>query len=183
MKRLLPLALTAALPAISLAQETFAGTKPNVVAPVQTVAPSGMGIMPMIQMLLALGIVVALLKFALPKMLSKVNKRLTTGLDSSIKIEETAAFAAGSLYIVTARTRTLLLCVSQSGVTCLADLTEQAPAKAEPPSFFEVLEEAETRPNLAVIQAQEVQEPEPAEASGPEADIQSALERLERLAH
>lgn len=141
------------------------GTKKDALA---TAPAGGSTAMPLFQMLLALGIVFALLKFGLPKLASKLNKRLVTGVNSSIRIEESANFAGGSLYIVGARDRTLLLSVGTNGVSCVADLTpvERAP---EPPLFSEVLDKA------VVAEPQPSDEPDPVE-------VRRALDRLARLA-
>jgi hypothetical protein len=148
------------------------GTKKDVVLPASQPLPSGstLGGMQLLQMLVAVAIVVAILKFLLPKVLSKVNRRLNTSIGSSIRIEESASFAGGNLFVIGARTKTLLVCVSPHGVTCLADLSE--PQTQEPKAFFEILDEAATRP-----QAQSTQQA--AEFSN--SDIQAALTRLARL--
>jgi hypothetical protein len=117
------------------------------------------GPMPIIQMLIALGIVLALVKWLLPKALSKVGKKLVTPVGSGIAIEESAAFSGGSLYIVKARGKELLVCVSSSGVSCLADLGTQREPVAEP-TFQEMVETAKAAP-------------------APEVEL--ALERLVRL--
>ena len=116
------------------------GTKSDLVvkSPQSTSVVSGWD---MVQMVVALAIVFALLKWALPKLVAKMNRRVVTKEGSSISVEESASFGGGSLQIVTARGRTLLLCVSQSGVSCLADLSVAAPAKEEP-AFFEMVDTA-----------------------------------------
>ena len=133
----------AALFALSATALSFAqgiGTKPDLV--VKTPQNSGgVGAMDMVQMVVALAIVFALLKWALPKLVSRMNKKISTKAGSSITIEESASFGGGNLQIVSARGRTLLLCVSQSGVSCLADLTDATPKKDEP-AFFEMVDKA-----------------------------------------
>jgi hypothetical protein len=125
-------------------QSTFAGTKSDVIK-TSTQSPTGMGMMPFFQLMVALGVVLLVLKFVLPKFVTKLNKRLVTGSGSGIKVEESAAFAGGNLYIVNARGKTLLLSVATSGVNCLADLTEPQ-AKPEGPTFIEILEQASAQP-------------------------------------
>lgn len=126
--------------ALSFAQESGIGTKPDLVV---TTPPNagGVGAWDLVQMVVALAIVFALLKWALPKVVSRMNKKLSTKGSSSITVEESASFGGGNLQIVTARGRTLLLCVSQSGVSCLADLTADKPKKEEP-AFFEMVDKA-----------------------------------------
>ncbi len=155
------------LPVLSSAQQY--GTKKDALSAVS--GSSGSPTMPLLQMLLALAIVFALLKFALPKVASKLSKKLVTGVDSSIRIEESANFAGGSLYVVSARGKTLLLSVGSSGVSCIADLTSSK-SEPEPPLFTEILEASVAQPTPV----------EPVAASSPNPDeIQRALERLSRL--
>lgn len=116
------------------------GTKSDIVVKSPQAGPVVSG-WDMVQMLVALGIVFALLKWALPKLVNKLNRRVVVKGGSSISVEESASFGGGSLQIVTARGRTLLLCVSQSGVTCLAELTPTEPAKEES-AFFEMVDKA-----------------------------------------
>lgn len=123
-------------PALCGAQQF--GTKRDVLA---ATGGSGSSMMPLFQMLIALGIVFTLLKFGLPKLASKLNKKLVTGTNSSIQIEESANFAGGSLYIVTARGKTLLLSVGTNGVSNVADLTP-ASKPTEQPVFNEILDQS-----------------------------------------
>lgn len=142
-------------------EQGFLGTKSS---PVTVSSNSGgIGVMPLIQMAIALAIVLGLLKFVLPKMVGKMNKKLVTSVTSGLHIEESANFAGGTLYIVRARSKTLLLSVSTQGVNCLADITEKAeePEKTE----FETIIDAA-----------------PGEKLPEHAVIEEALERLERLA-
>ena len=84
-------------------------------------SPVGAG--PVVQLLLALLIVGAGLKFALPAIVKRFGGRLSTEVGGSIRIEESAVFPGGRLYVVEARGRTLLLGATPQNVTCLADLT------------------------------------------------------------
>ena len=130
------LAVAFLTPALCGAQQF--GTKRDVMA---AAGGSGSSMMPLFQMLVALGIVFALLKFGLPKLASKLNKKLVTGTNSSIQIEESANFAGGSLYIVTARGKTLLLSVGTNGVSNVADLTPTE-KPVEQPLFNEILDQS-----------------------------------------
>ncbi len=126
--------------AIVLAEETL-GTKADLVAPpTQAAAPSGPGLGQFLPMLLALGIILGLLKFALPKAMAKFNRRLTTPLNSPILLEESASLAAGSLQVVTVRGKSLLLAITPQGVSCLATL-DPTPTVADEPAFFELLDQ------------------------------------------
>lgn len=133
---------------------------------------SPVGIMPMVQMLIALGIVFGLLKFGLPKVASRLNKHLATPLNSSIRIEETANFAGGALYLVNVKQRTLLLSVGTHGVNCLADVTDPSPLP-EPPTFRELVD---TAPEWEPTEPQPVNEPTLSTDA-----IKAALDRLSRL--
>lgn len=137
-------------------------------APTFSGSPAAVGVGPVVQMLIALGIVLAIVKFILPKFVGKFNRRLTTGIGSAIKIEESAHFAGGTLYVVRAKSKSLLLSVTNQGVACLADITE-APTP-EPPSFEELVEAAPAMPEFVF------KRPEPT----PD-DVESALTRLAQL--
>lgn len=155
-----------AIPAFSLGQKL--GTKGDVI--VANAPTSGV---PILQMFISLAIVLGLLKFVLPKIAGKLNKKLVTPLNSGIKIEESAHFAGGALYIVSARGKSLLLSVGTSGVQCLTDLTEANPAKQEP-LFMEVLKEEVDRPSvpdMAIVNDEPIDRKK----------AQEALARLERL--
>lgn len=124
--------------------------------------------MPIVQMLVALGIVYAVIRFVLPKVVGKIGKKLTPSLGSSLRIEDSATFPGGSLYVVKARSKVLLLSVSTHGTSLLAELTEE-PTSAEELTFTEHLELVEeATPSEAII------EPAP--------HVELALERLRKLA-
>lgn len=129
----------------ALATGDALGTKPDLVVR-STSGGGGIGAWDLVQMAAALAIVFALLKWALPKVVAKMNRRLSVKDGATITIEESASFGGGNLQIVTARGRTLLLCVAQNGVTCLADLTDQSPKKADEPAFFELVDKAVVEP-------------------------------------
>ena len=155
----------------------FAGTKTGSAAsaPTSGSAPGGPA---MLQMLVAVGIVVFLLKAVLPKIASKVNKKLVTGAASSLKIEESANFAGGSLYVVRARRKTLLLGVTGTAVSCLADLTEEEDAQPLPPTFNEILVEAEVNgPEFETVEESAA----PVAERPPHDELERVLSRLQRL--
>jgi len=146
----------------------------------------GVGLGPMLQMLVALGIVLLLLKTVMPKVLKKFGKKLVTKLDGGIQIEESANFPGGTLYVVKARKRTLLISVAASGVTSLADLTEPDPLENEP-TFQELVEEVEPFAVVDPLPRSLAHGPSPYRAQdiapeGGDGDPQLALERLRRLA-
>lgn len=157
------------------AQQNNLGTKPDPgsSSSYQAASPS---IMPLIQLFIVLGVVLFLFKKVGPKVLSKFNKSLVTQVGAGLKIEESATFAGGNLYIVQARAKTLLLGVGVNGVTCLADLTDPTPATPEPVPFETIIDDAvlrrgddETPPRAAV------------EVETEDEQIRVALERLERF--
>lgn len=149
----------------------------------ETAAP--VGLPQLFQLLAALGIVLALLKWVLPKVMAKMNKRLVTKVGSTIRIEETAAFAGGMLYVVTARDKTLLLAVGAQGVQCLADLTQAAPQSNrehdEEPAFFELVEHAGHKTSEALAAVHIPEQPSSKGAARSPQQAQFALDRLSRL--
>ena len=115
----------------------FPGAKPDPASNFSQSSSGGMGAL--FNVLLALGIVYGLLRYAMPKVLARMNKRLVTGAGSAIKVEESASFAGGSLYVVSTRGKTILLAVGAQGVRFLTDLTE-TPTAPEAPSFGDLVE-------------------------------------------
>jgi flagellar biogenesis protein FliO len=168
MRKFLPTILSLAS-AIAGAQG-FLGTKESG-SPASLDATPGTGIGPFLQMVIALGIVLALVKFILPKIATKVGKKLVASPTSGLRVEETAHFAGGTLYIVQARSKTLLLGVNGASVSCLADLTEAPQAVPDPPTFQEIVETAMEQPVSAVAFAPQRDSDE----------VEEALRRLERL--
>ena len=84
-----------------------------------------------------------ILKWVAPKILAKFQNRIVASERSTLRIEESAAFNGGNLYIVQARSKTLLIASSSTGVTFLSDLTEDIPASPAVPTFMEIVEAAE----------------------------------------
>ncbi len=145
-------------------------TKPDISLPKGESLAPGFGFAPMLQMAVAVILVVVALKFLLPKLMPMLSRRMTTGLNSSIRIEESAAFAGGNLYVVTARDRTLLVAIGSQGATCLADLTPNA-QEPDKKAFFEMVDEAMKAPKPQAAPAR----------AAVELDPEIARERLERL--
>lgn len=184
--RIRVLALLIGLATIAAGQG-FPGAKADPISSGTSSAAAGFG--PLLNVLIALGIVYALLRFAMPKVMSRLNKRLVTDVSGGIRIEESASFAGGNLYIVRARNRELLLSVSTQGVRCLADLSEAKP-EPEPPTFGDLVEREmrtrETRPANShedlLPYEHRARERSSETATSPDG-ISEALRRLERLAH
>ncbi len=192
MKKVVPSLIGLCLTVGAVAQQSgYLGTK--VSGSTATNGASGApGVTSFVQMVVALGIVLVLLKTVVPKLAGKLNKRLVTNATSSLTIEETANFAAGNLYIVRARHKTLLLCASSTGVTCLSDLTEGQTAP-EVPTFQEIVEAAEpldpksiaveegfTIPDT-MLPVKSKSHEKSQDAANP-SSIEIALRRIERLA-
>jgi flagellar biogenesis protein FliO len=144
------------------------GTKASSTQAFTPTTSSGGGLL---QMVFAVLIVFVLMKWLLPKLISKYGTKISTGLNSSIKLEESASFPGGTLQVVTVRDRVLLLGVSGSNISTLADLgsiTKNDPG----PTFSEYLE---VSPGEAPIDQTMIQmRPTPEEA-------QAALDRLQKL--
>ncbi len=159
-------------------QEGFLGTKSDVVkAAPATQAAAGSGLMPLVQMAVVAGIAMLVLKVVIPKLTSKLNRRISPTIGGGIRVEESATFAGGSLYVVSARKKTLLLCASGQGVSCLADLTDPAPT-CEEPLFVDILSDATQRTpahSSAVVAANA---PVP---STDAASVEAALRRIREL--
>lgn len=134
------------------------GTKSDM-AP--TTSGSPVGIMPLVQMLVALAIVAGLVKWVLPKMLGKVVKGPKNG---EITVESTIGLGAGTAHIVSVRGRTLLIGVTANSMTTLAELSEHDA------SFDETFARAAIEVPFEV--------PTPA---APSDDVALALARLRRL--
>jgi hypothetical protein len=97
-------------------------------------------------MILALVIVLGAMKFVLPKLMSpkllaKLGGKFSTGLNSEIKIEESASFPGGNLHLVTIRGRSLLLGTTASSITTLADLGMK-PENNPGDAFMDILDRA-----------------------------------------
>lgn len=167
-------------------ESIYSATKKDVATGVSSSGDGGASLMPLLQMALAVTVVVFLLKSFMPKIVGKLNKSLSTKTGSAIKIEESATFAGGTLYIVNAKSKSLLISVNGTGVSCLADLTEANPQPSAP-AFFEILEEKTAEPKKPVAQAvaylsEEAAADGEAEEETDREDFAIALERLNRIA-
>lgn len=168
-----------ALAALAQAGEGILGTKADPVTMGRSGGP-GMGVLPLLQMAVAVAVVFLLLKFVVPKAVTKFGKGLKTPASGGIKIEEAAQFAGGTLNVVSVRGRTLLLSVGTQGVSCLADLTEPN-RPTELPTFQEMVDSASTSKSAAPA-AQALIEAPAAESELDPDEIQAALNRARLLA-
>jgi len=132
----------------SMAQSVLKSTKGDI----STGVASSTGPSPwaLFQLILALGIVAALLKFVLPRFFPSLKNRVQTSLGSTIKIEETATFPGGNLLVVKVRDKSVLIGATPQSISFLADLT---PTSEEPKAFFEMVDAAPGKkaPAFAVI--------------------------------
>lgn len=166
-----------ALPSFAGPGQPVFGTKADP-SPSPTQAP-GLGFMPFLQMMFALGIVLVLVKFLMPKLLGGLNKKIVAKSGGGIEIEESATIGGGQLYVVNVRDKSLLLCASQSGVTCLTELGPKKP-KVEQPLFMDILQQETAQPSHLYVDQQG--EPSTVMKSALSDDeIQAALERLNKL--
>lgn len=190
MRSVLALAVFAGATLASAADETVKGAfgtkSAGGAGTTAAMSSGGPSIFSIIQMIIAVAIVVGLMKFVLPKIVSKMGGKLTTTLSGGIRIEESATFPGGNLYVVTVSDRKLLLGATAQSISTLADLGPVV--KPNPgPAFLDYLDHADTskvtpateviptRAVVAVDATPEVTEEEK------ESDPREALERLARL--
>jgi len=170
MKRLFILLLGLGLISLSWSQ-----TKADLKLPEPTKFSGDLGFSALLQLVVALVLVIGGLKFFLPRLAPALSRRLNPGLSGRIKIEESATFPGGALYIVRIEEQEMLLSVSQSGgVSKIADLAQSSGKDA----FFEVLDQkaAQPVPEKRVVKGEGMP---PTHAAI--ADPALALERLRRL--
>lgn len=199
----LTLTLTAlTIPAFLLAQDAgkSLGTKSDILqaGPAQPVS-STLNPAQLFPMLVALGLVFFLLKYALPKVVGRFNRGLSTGLNSPIILEESASFATGSLQVVSVRGKSMLLAVTPQGVTFLAEVPANSPTDPTP-AFFELLDQeskspkpqnlvthavieeaAEAKPNPAVKAYAAAARPKKSDATPSRDELLARLARLQGL--
>lgn len=138
------------MPLLASAQEVVVDTANEVLGKPDIIQPAESGpiisFVDILKLAMAVAVVALIMKFALPAVMRKMGGKLSPGVGSSIKVEESATIANGQLYVVSVRGKTLLLAAATSGVSLLSDLTEsneeiEAEMKAKP-AFFEVLDNA-----------------------------------------
>ncbi|GIV09254.1 MAG: hypothetical protein KatS3mg019_1345 [Fimbriimonadales bacterium] len=128
-------------------------------APIQRVAPTESHSLGWAQLGIALLIVAAGLRWGLPKLLRWAGKTGDGSLvDGQIKIIETRSALGGSLMLVKARDRLLLIGATAQGMQLLADLTDTLP-KSEPApvsesAFEQVLRRAQPAAPPTDLQAE-----------------------------
>lgn len=152
------------------------GTKPDLTVSAQTSAPTGPVVsgLEITQLIIVLGAIFLILKFGLPKLIAKYGKKISTPFDSGIQLQESANFGGGNLQVIKVRGKTLLLAVTQTGVNCLADLTDAPEQTDTDPAFFELLDKAkssdEVQTNVRAAVLMDDGEEEPVQAQEPKAN-------------
>lgn len=161
------------LPTLAFAGSGVLGTKQDVVS---TSPGAPVGVMAVVQMVVALVIVIALVRVVLPKVLNKVSGRPATDM-GNLQVQATANLGNGTLHIVQAGTKTLLIGATANGITCLSDLTDSVPEpfipKEEVPSPVAAPTKPQTRSFEQLLAT--------ATTAGPGNDVAQALARLRAL--
>ncbi len=97
--------------------------------------------MPLVQLAFTIAILYGFIRFVGPKILSKIGGKLNPKADSLLLVEESATLAQGSLYVVSIYGQQYLVGAANSGINCLANLTEARMAFQQEQDFFETLDE------------------------------------------
>jgi len=177
MNRLLTLTSLPALSSLALAEDGILGTKSDSVSALQGPASSGGS---MLQMIIAVLVVFGLMKFFMPKLVAKFGGKLNTGVGSAIKIEESASFQGGNLYLVSVKDRSILIGVAGTNITTLADLgTAHKPNPG--PTFMEYLDVADTAKAINTEPILDAQEDLDFAVVETGSQAKDALERLQKL--
>ncbi|HWD39824.1 MAG TPA: flagellar biosynthetic protein FliO [Fimbriimonas sp.] len=157
-------ALTLCGASLTFAGSGMFGTKSS---PMPSVGnQESMGVFPVLQMLVALAIVLAMVKWLMPLAIKKFGKKLSSNTSGGIRIDETATVGSMNMCVVTVRGKTLLIGSTADSVTCLADLTEAT--QSQPATFHDILGQQAYAPAIP-------RDPDPLE------DIAGQLERLKKL--
>ena len=176
MNRISTLTLVSLLAASAWADDGLLGTKGDTASALQGPTSSGGSLL---QMIIAVLVVFGLMKFFLPKMVAKFGGKLSVGIGSSIKIEESASFQGGTLYLVNVKNRSLLLGVAGTSITTLADLGSTNKSDLGP-TFMEILDVADETKAINTEPIEELATPEFAVVeTGSQA--KDALQRLQKL--
>lgn len=164
------------------AQSALKGAKADISVGNPTAA-GGPGPWALLQLLLALGIVAALLKFVLPRFAPTLKNRAVKSLGATLTVQETTTFPGGSLMVVKVRGKELLIGATAQSITFLSEIHEEQGA----PAFFDLVDAAPGKemPIYAVI-PEEAQMPisaEQREIEQPAKDeVMRRLARLQKLA-
>ncbi|MFN8138989.1 MAG: flagellar biosynthetic protein FliO [Fimbriimonadales bacterium] len=85
------------------------------------------GVTTLIQMLVALGVVVAVIRFAIPKLGKRFAAKQSGKNSGSLELEETLNLGTHQVYVVRVGEKKLLVGGGAQGVNLIADLSEEAP--------------------------------------------------------
>ena len=145
------------------AGSTALGTKPDVIVNTPDKAAPLVDATALIQLCVALAVVYGLVKFVLPKMMSKFGSKVNPELGGTIRTCETAACGTSTLQVLEVRGKTLLVSVSPAGVSLISDLTDSTDARANDatPAFFEMLDARKQEPVEALYTKAVVETYEP----------------------
>lgn len=106
--------------------QAIEGLKDDPIRPVSDGVSPLLGIGPLIQMLLALAVVVALIRWLVPKYLAKIGKRTgRAALNPEFQVLDSTLLGAATLHLVKVRGRTLVISTTPSHSSLIADLTEE----------------------------------------------------------
>lgn len=97
--------------------------------------------MPLVQLAVTVALLYGLIRFVGPKVISKVGGKLNPKNDSLLHIVESATLAQGSLYVVSIYGQQYLVGAANSGINCLANLSDARQAFDSEKVFFETLDE------------------------------------------
>lgn len=177
MNRIFTLSLLSLCSSFAIAEDGLLGTKSDSASALQGPASSGGSLL---QMIIAVLVVFGLMKYFMPKLIAKFGGKLNTGIGSSIKIEESASFQGGTLYLVSVKDRSLLLGVAGTSITTLADLGNVN--KPDPgPTFMEYLDVVDDSKAVNTMPIVEIEEPLTHAVIESGSQAKDALERLQKL--
>lgn len=128
--------------ASAFGQEGFLGSKRTAV---QSLGNGSSGSLQLLQMLVALGLVAALVKWVLPKLASRARLGRSAGSTHGLVLEGSLQLGSSSAHLLRVGERRLLVGSGAQGVSLIAEL-EAERAAPERAAFFEVLDDA--RENL-----------------------------------
>jgi hypothetical protein len=126
-----------------------------------------------VQMLFALAVVALIIKFLLPRWLQRMGGLKGASGFGEIKLIESKPLNNGTLHLIEARGRTLLVATTQGGANLIADLTEfeEQPAPQTGKSFETELRKAKPKAPT----------PDPEDPQPTRDNVEETLERLKRL--
>jgi len=131
----------------SWAQDALARAKDDMVPQNASNFDTGVGPMQLVQLLLALAVVIVALKFVLPRLAPRLQRRITHRPSASMQVAETIEMGSASLHLVRVRDRELLIGAVPTGLQLLADVTPSRATPASPPTFLDFVDSAMANPD------------------------------------